>query len=150
MERCVSDLGAESNLNFLTFTGTGINTKTNRFEINVIQELNRITRIDIEDLKDLVTVEKLGSAVNKVKLCVKNQDLKSALIKEFRKRKPVNYYLSEYLSKHNSALAAKLREVKRNGKIASVYSFLGRVYYKVTKESTGILVRTFKEIELIK
>ena len=89
----------------------------------------------------------MGKSVKKVKLILSDKELKGKLFKTFRSKKPNNLFLSEFLSRHNADLAAKLREKKRAGIIYSVFSFHGTVYYKTTAESPSVSVRCHEDVE---
>ena len=75
-----------------------------------------------------------------------DKQLVSKIFKKFREKKPENCFFNEYLTSHNAKIFSKLRQLKKNGIITSTYTYKHRVYYKLKKESTGILVTDLDEL----
>ena len=150
LENCIADLGALINNNALIISGEELKVDPDNFFENLKRKLSYVAEVDESILAAEISVVNLGKSNNKAKLIVKNQDLKIKILTKFRSKRPSNLFVSEFLSPYNAEIAAKLRALKRDGKLHSVYSFRGCVYYKLRPDSQGIPVKTCRDIEELK
>lgn len=83
-----------------------------------------------------------GKQRNCLKITCPTVDLKNKILTQFKRKKPDDFYASEFLTKTRSDLMYKLRKLKGrfNSKIAGTYSYNGNVFYKLTNEPRGIQV----------
>lgn len=142
LENCISDMHP---IDELVLSGINVNSQSEQLKQDTLDLILAATGLSHERLNS-ITIEKYSSSPNRLKLIVKDPVLRKEMLTTFRKKKPENLYLAEFLSKHNANLAAKLRNLKRSKKIFSVFTRDGFVYYKKYSSSSETLVKCISEI----
>ena len=109
----------------------------------VRQKLARLTRWTPTEF-DGVTVERFNG---RALLTIEDRTLRADLFKFFRKNRPSNYYLNEFLSPRVNKLLYNVKSLNSNRKVLfSIYTFHGRVFAKMTKESRLFPIDEIEEI----
>ena len=103
-----------------------------------------------DQIVNFIDISKLGKNKNVALLSFQTITIKSAL---FRIIKDWNHeeeneriYLNDFLTEKKLEIFKKLRKLRAEKKIHSVYSFKNQIYIKVDKEGDSILIRSMDEI----
>jgi hypothetical protein len=141
----VWELETSINSNKFSFYYENLDTRVDNFENTVLCKIAETANIARSELS-ISDVRKIGKSSHQVVFSMSDKNLVSKIFKNFRNKKPENCFFNEFLTPHNAKIFANLRQLKKDGKIAATYTFRHKVYYKLNKESYGILVTDLSEL----
>ena len=141
----VWELETSINSNKFSFYYENLDTRVDNFENKVLCKIAETANIARSELS-ISDVRKIGKSSHQVVFSMSDKNLVSKIFKNFRNKKPENCFFNEFLTPHNAKIFAYLRQLKKDGKIAATYTFRHKVYYKLNKESYGILVTDLSEL----
>ena len=106
-----------------------------------------VTEIDIRNLQ----VSLFGREKKSVKIDCGNSLSKLHIVRQAKRKKPLQIYVSEFLTKSKLSVFQNLRNLKRlhPEKISSVYTKEGNIFYRLQGADRAILVKSVQEIENI-
>lgn len=108
-------------------------------------------KIEVEgELIEGIVITRFGRTKNIFSLMVPNFRVKGRLFACIRRTKPKDIYLSEYLVSRREKLMKDLRLRKKNGELASVFTYNGQVFVKLTQNSQKIKISNINDLNLAK
>ena len=116
--------------------GNADNLKTD--VLNELSRVNSILRVD-----DVTSIVPFGKHKKHVKVICATLQVKNGLLKEIRKKKLNNIFLSEYLTAFRNKLFYELRQIKKkySSIVTSVYIRNRNLYYKLLSETNHKIIR---------
>ena len=146
----VDSLEQKSFSNIILCCGSEVSSLLSRQNINYENEIkNKLRDININcDDNEINKVSPFGKSRKYVKIYCSTATVKNRILYEIRKRKPSNFYCSEFLTSYRDNIYFQLRSLKKKypSKISAVYTRGGQIFYKLVPGGDYKCIQRLNEV----
>ena len=154
----VDNLEQKANSNVILCSGPSITNIATGTDANDLSKIKTDLVNKLQDIvpdtseTDFLNVSFFGKERKQLKITCNNISIRSKLLKEIKRKKPENIFLSEFLTSFRSKLYYELRQLRKKNptKITAAYTRNGNIYYKLINDDKFYNVRYLQDIRDLK
>ena len=133
-----------------TTKGSTKKTENENASADLKSEVSKIIQKHVENISCEVisSVSVRGNKNKHLKVKVTSKEDKIEILKTFKRKKPANIYVNDYLTKNRSQLLFKLKTLKKENenKISSVYVYAGNICVKIVNNPKYFIRNNFNSV----